>query len=274
MGKEALSKGTIYILLSLGAILMLLPFIWMLSTSLKASNEVMSMPPIWIPSEFQWDNYGRAAEVAPFGQYFINSIIVTILSTIGELLTTILAAYAFSRINFYGKGIVFAVLLGTMMVPGEVLLIPNFVTISNLGWIDSYEALIVPWIASIFSIFLLRQYFFSIPKELSYAAKVDGCSDFKFLWYIMVPLAKPALITIGLLKVIGSWNAFLWPLIVTNSQEMRTLPVGLSAFSTEAGIKYELLMAASSMVILPMLLLFFFMQKYIISGVARTGIKG
>lgn len=274
MGKEAFSKGTIYILLSLGAILMLLPFIWMLSTSLKASNEVMSMPPIWIPSEFQWDNYSRAAEVAPFGQYFINSIIVTILSTIGELLTTILAAYAFSRINFYGKGIVFAVLLGTMMVPGEVLLIPNFVTISNLGWIDSYEALIVPWIASIFSIFLLRQYFFSIPKELSYAAKVDGCSDFKFLWYIMVPLAKPALITIGLLKVIGSWNAFLWPLIVTNSQEMRTLPVGLSAFSTEAGIKYELLMAASSMVILPMLLLFFFMQKYIISGVARAGIKG
>ena len=274
MAKEALSKGMIYFLLTIGAILMLLPFVWMISTSLKASNEVMAMPPIWIPNEWQWENYSRAAEVAPFGQYFINSVIVTILTTIGELLTTILAAYAFSRINFYGKGVVFAVLLGTMMVPGEVLLIPNFVTISNLGWIDSYESLIVPWIASIFSIFLLRQYFFSVPKELSYAAKVDGCSDFRFLWYIMVPLAKPALITIGLLKVIGSWNAFLWPLIVTNSQEMRTLPVGLSAFTTEAGVKYELLMAASSMVILPMLILFFIMQKYIISGVARTGLKG
>ncbi|RLL47145.1 carbohydrate ABC transporter permease [Oceanobacillus piezotolerans] len=253
---------------------MLLPFVWMISTSLKSPSEVMAMPPVWIPSEWQWENYQTASEVAPFGRYFINSIIVTILSTIGELLTTILAAYAFSKINFYGKGIVFAVLLGTMMVPGEVLLIPNFVTVSNLGWLDSYEALIIPWIASIFSIFLLRQYFFSVPTELSYAAKVDGCSDFKFLWYVMVPLAKPALITIGLLKVIGSWNAFLWPLIVTNSQELRTLPVGLSAFTTEAGIKYELLMAASTMVILPMLILFFIMQKYIISGVARTGIKG
>lgn len=234
----------------------------------------MSMPPVWIPSELQWENYIRASEVAPFDRYFINSVIVTLLSTLGELITTILAAYAFSRIQFFGKGIVFSVLLGTMMVPGEVLLIPNFVTLSNLGWIDSYQALIVPWIASIFSIFLLRQFFLSVPKELSYAAKVDGCSDFKFLWYIMVPLAKPALITIALLKVINSWNAFLWPLIVTNSQEMRTLPVGLSAFTTEAGIKYELLMAASSMVILPMLILFFIMQKYIISGVARAGIKG
>nr|WP_318540041.1 carbohydrate ABC transporter permease [Terribacillus saccharophilus] len=274
MRKEALSKGTIYVLLSLGAILMLLPFVWMISTSLKAPNEVMAMPPVWIPSEWQFGNYSEASESAPFGTYFFNSIIVTVLTTIGELLTTILAAYAFSRINFYGKGIVFAVLLGTMMVPGEMLLIPNFVTVSNLGWIDSYEGLIVPWIASIFSIFLLRQYFFSVPQELSYAAKVDGCSDFKFLWYIMVPLAKPALITIALLKIIGSWNAFLWPLIVTNSQELRTLPVGLSAFTTEAGIKYELLMAASTMVILPMLLLFFVMQKYVISGVARSGLKG
>lgn len=274
MEKGALSKGTIYFLISLGAILMLLPFIWMISTSLKSSNEVMSMPPVWIPSELQWENYIQASEVAPFGRYFINSVIVTLLSTLGELITTILAAYAFSRIQFYGKSIVFSVLLGTMMVPSEVLLIPNFVTLSNLGWIDTYQALIIPWIASIFSIFLLRQYFLSVPTELSYAAKVDGCSDFKFLWYVMVPLAKPALITIALLKVINSWNAFLWPLIVTNSQELRTLPVGLSAFTTEAGIKYELLMAASSMVILPMIILFFIMQKYIISGVARAGIKG
>ncbi|MFS0562790.1 carbohydrate ABC transporter permease [Terribacillus sp. 179-K 1B1 HS] len=274
MRKEALSKGTIYVLLSLGSILMLLPFVWMISTSLKNPNEVMAMPPVWIPSEWQFGNYESASEAAPFGTYFFNSIVVTVLTTIGELLTTILAAYAFSRINFHGKGVVFAMLLGTMMVPGEMLLIPNFVTVSNLGWIDSYEGLIIPWIASIFSIFLLRQYFFSVPQELSYAAKVDGCSDFKFLWYVMVPLAKPALITIALLKIIGSWNAFLWPLIVTNSQELRTLPVGLSAFTTEAGIKYELLMAASTMVILPMLLLFFVMQKYVISGVARSGLKG
>ncbi|SDZ38679.1 multiple sugar transport system permease protein [Evansella caseinilytica] len=274
MAKEALSKGTIYLLLTLGAVFMVLPFLWMISSSLKSPNEVMAMPPVWIPSQLNWDNYSEALRIAPFDKYFINSVIVTVLSTIGELLTTILAAYAFARIYFYGREIVFAVLLGTMMVPSEVLLIPNFVTLSNLGWIDSYKALIIPWTASVFAIFLLRQFFFGVPKELSYAAKVDGCSEFRFLWYVMVPLAKPALITIALLKVINSWNAFLWPLIVTNSQEMRTLPVGLSAFTTEAGIKYELLMAASSMVVLPMLILFFIMQKYIVAGVARTGLKG
>ncbi len=234
----------------------------------------MAMPPVWIPSEFRWGNFGQALQMAPFGRYFINSVIVTVISTIGELITTILAAYAFSRMRFYGKEIVFAVLLGTMMVPGEVLLIPNFVTVANLGWIDSYQALIVPWIASIFSIFLLRQYFLGIPESLSYAAKIDGCSDFKFLWYIMVPIAKPALVTIALLKIIGSWNAFLWPLIVTNSTEMRTLPVGLTSFTTEAGTIYELFMAASTIVILPMLILFFIMQKHIIQGVARSGVKG
>ncbi|GAB2556615.1 carbohydrate ABC transporter permease [Gracilibacillus alcaliphilus] len=274
MIKSALTKTTIYFLLSVGAILMLLPFVWMLSTSLKAPNEVMTMPPVWIPSELNWSNFTEALSVAPFDTYFMNSVVVTVLSTIGELITTILAAYAFARINFYGKEVIFAVLLGTMMVPGEVLLIPNFVTLSNLGWIDTYQALIVPWIASVFAIFLLRQFFLGIPKELSFAAKVDGCSEFRFLWYVMVPLAKPALITVALLKVINSWNAFLWPLIVTNSQELRTLPVGLSAFTTEAGVKYELLMAASSMVVLPMIILFFIMQKHIIAGVSRTGLKG
>ncbi|UFT99274.1 carbohydrate ABC transporter permease [Radiobacillus kanasensis] len=272
--KAALSKGFIYLTLTLGSLLMLLPFIWMLGTSLKSSGEVMMMPPVWVPSDWKWENYATAWEMAPFARYTVNSFIVTILSTIGELLTTILAAYAFSRISFYGRDLVFAVLLGTMMVPGEVLLIPNFVTLSNLGWIDRYEALIIPWTASIFSIFLLRQFFLGIPKELSYAAKVDGCNNFRFLWTIMVPLAKPALITIALLKAIGSWNAFLWPLIVTQSKEMRTLPVGLTSFSTEAGTVYELLMAASTMIILPMIVLYLILQKYIIEGVARSGIKG
>ena len=274
MQKEALSKGFIYLLLILGSILMLLPFIWMISTSLKAANEVMIMPPQWIPTDIQWGNYIKAWFSAPFATYSVNSVIVLVASTIGELITTILAAYAFSRINFYGRDIIFSVLLGTMMVPGEVLLIPNFVTLSNLGWIDHYQALIVPWLASVFSIFLLRQFFLSIPKELSFAAKIDGCSDFRFLWSVMVPLAKPALITIAILKAIGSWNAFMWPLIVTSSESMRTLPVGLIAFSTDTGTKYELLMAASSMIIIPMIILYIVLQKYIIEGVARAGIKG
>ncbi|MBC5635311.1 carbohydrate ABC transporter permease [Ornithinibacillus sp. BX22] len=272
--KAALSKGFIYLILILGSFLMLLPFIWMLSTSLKTSGEVTAMPPVWIPDDPKWENYQDAWAIAPFLRYTMNSLIVTVLSTLGEVLTTILAAYAFSRINFWGRDVVFAVLLGTMMVPGEVLLIPNYVTLANLGWINQYEALIVPWLASIFSIFLLRQFFLGIPKELSYAAKIDGCRDFRFLWTIMVPLAKPAIITIVLLKAIGSWNAFLWPLIVTQSKEMRTLPVGLTSFSTEAGTVYELLMAASTMIILPMIILYLVLQKYIIEGVAKAGIKG
>ncbi|WP_165980736.1 carbohydrate ABC transporter permease [Macrococcus carouselicus] len=272
--RSGMSKGFMYLMLILGSILMLLPFIWMVSTSLKPSDEVMTMPPVWIPSEFRWDNYMTAFQKAPFARYLFNSIVVTVLSTIGELLTTILAAYAFSKLAFWGRDIVFSVLMATMMIPGEVLLIPNFVTLSNLGWIDRFEALIVPWTASIFSIFLLRQFFMSIPDELGYAARIDGCSNWNFLWRIMVPLAKPAIVTIVLLKIIGSWNAFLWPLVVTNSEEMRTLPVGLTAFTTEAGTNYELLMAASAMIILPMIILFIILQKYIIQGVARAGIKG
>ncbi|WP_235776345.1 carbohydrate ABC transporter permease [Robertmurraya massiliosenegalensis] len=272
--KGVFSKGFIYLILIVGSFLMLLPFIWMISTSLKSPGEVTALPPVWIPADLKWENYQEAWAIAPFLRYALNSVIVTVLSTIGELLTTILAAYAFSRVQFYGRDIIFAVLLGTMMVPGEVLLIPNYVTLANLGWIDQYEALIIPWLASIFSIFLLRQFFLGIPRELSYAAKIDGCRDFRFLWSIMVPLAKPALITIVLLKAIGSWNAFLWPLIVTQSKEMRTLPVGLTSFSTEAGTIYELLMAASTMIILPMIILYLILQKYIIEGVAKAGIKG
>ncbi|REB11023.1 carbohydrate ABC transporter permease [Sporosarcina sp. BI001-red] len=274
MQRAAFSKGFIYLVLIIGSVCMLLPFAWMFITSIKSPGEVMMMPPVWIPEDFKWENYKEAWSMAPFARYTINSIIVTVLSTLGELVTTILAAYAFSRMHFYGRDILFSILLGTMMVPGEVLLIPNYVTLSNLGWIDQYQALIIPWLASIFSIFLLRQFFLGIPQELSYAAKIDGCNNFRFLWTIMVPLAKPALITIVLLKAIGSWNSFLWPLIVTQSKEMRTLPVGLTSFSTEAGINYELLMAASTMIILPMIILYFCLQRYIIEGVAKAGIKG
>ncbi|ADU27897.1 carbohydrate ABC transporter permease [Ethanoligenens harbinense] len=274
MVKQALSKACIYFLLILGAILMLLPFVWMLSTSFKSPGDVMVMPPQWFPNPFQWWNYVTAWQSAPFPRYLLNSVIVTGLGTVGELVTTILAAYAFSNLKFYGRDILFALLLGTMMVPGEVLMIPNFVTIANLGWVDTYPGLIVPWCASIFSIFLLRQFFLAVPKELGYAARVDGCRNFRYLTAILLPMVKPALITILLLKVIGSWNDFLWPLIATNSDTMRTLPVGLTAFSTETGIHYELLMAASTMIILPMVVLFLILQKYVINGVARVGIKG
>ncbi|MBU5438817.1 carbohydrate ABC transporter permease [Tissierella sp. MSJ-40] len=274
MMKRIISKFTTYTILIIGALFILVPFIWMLSTSLKPYNEVLIMPPKFIPSKFMWENYRIALEAAPFKRYFLNSLFVTTMITMGEILTAILAAFAFSNLNFKGKDILFTVLMGTMMVPSEVLTIPNFVTLSKLKWIDTYKALIIPWCASIYSIFLLKQHFQSIPKELYYASKVDGCKDFKFLWTMIVPLSKPAIVTLTLLKVIGSWNSFMWPLIVTNSDKLRTLPVALSAFSNEVGTDYNILMAATNLIIIPIMILYIFLQKHIIVGISKSGIKG
>jgi len=217
--------------------------------------------------------------IAPFDRFFLNSILVTVIGTIGELLTTVLAAYAFSKMEFRGRDFLFALLIGTMMVPSEVLLIPNFVTMSNIpvlgvNLIDTIHAIYIPWLASVFSIFLVRQFFMTVPKQLSYAAKVDGCSEFRFLWHVMVPLAKPALITMALLSVINSWNAFTWPMLVTFTASTRTLPVGLAMFRNEAGTFFELIMAASVITVLPMVILFVILQKYVVEGVAKSGIKG
>ncbi len=267
-------KFVSYIILVLGAIFILIPFAWMILTSVKPSNEVLLMPPKWIPTKFLWENYIKAYKAAPFRQYFFNSVFVAACVTAGDIITTILAAFAFSNISFKFKHIVFIAMVATMMVPSEILIIPNYVTLSEFGWINSYKALILPWCASIFSIFLLRQQFSSIPDAYYKAAKVDGCSDFRYLFTIMVPMSIPTLMSIGILKLINSWNSYMWPLIVTNTTEMRTLPVALAAFSTEAGTKYNLLMAFSVMIVAPILIMYFFTQKYIIKGVSKTGLKG
>ena len=264
----------IYIFIVLGALSMLLPFFWMLSTSLKTPGEAVAMPPVWIPKVFQFENFKKALSMAPFGRYFMNSLFVTIISAIGELLTTILAAYAFARLEFYGKNLLFILLISTMMVPGELLTIPNFVTLSNLELINTYAALFLPFLANVFSIYILQEAFEAVPDEIYYAAKVDGCSDWRYLWTVMVPLAKSSIVSILILGIIGSWNSFMWPLIVTTDQSMRTLPVGLQAFTTEAGTQYELLMAASTIVVIPMVIIYLFLQKYIIEGLASGGSKG
>lgn len=263
-----------YIVLTLGAVTMILPFFWMVMTSVKTPAQAVAMPPVWIPRPFQLENYLEALEVAPFDTYFINSVIITSLSTIGELITSILAAFAFARLKFWGKDILFLILIGTMMVPGELMTIPNYLTISRMGLINTYAAMILPFLASIFSVFMLKQNFESVPNELYYAAKVDGSSDFMFLLTVMLPLAKSAVVAVTILKIIGSWNSFMWPLIVTNERAMRPLPVGLQAFTTEAGTRYHLLMAASTIVVAPMIIVYFFLQRYIIMGVSRTGLKG
>jgi multiple sugar transport system permease protein len=273
VAQQRVYRLSLYVLLFAGCAIMLLPFFWMVTTSFKTEAEALRVPPQWIPTSFMWQNYIKAWNAAPFGRYFFNSFFMAITTTVGEVFTTILAAYAFAKMTFFGKNALFAILLGTLMIPGQMLLLPNYVTIARLGWLDQYEALIIPWLVSVFGIFLLRQFFRSVPDELRDAARIDGCSRFRFLFTIMVPLSKPAIFTVALFKFLGSWNSFTWVLIMTNKATMRTVPVGLQVFSSEIGTAYEQLMAASVLAIIPVLVLFFFTQKQFIQGVARTGIK-
>ena len=218
-------------------------------------------------------NYVQAWQAAPFGRYFFNSAFAAIIQVFAGLLVASMAAFALARIPFWGRGVVFMLIIGTLMVPGEVLLIPNYVLLARLDWINTYYALIVPFIASAFGIFLLRQFFITLPQELFDAARMDGASWFVQLWQIAVPLALPGLLTYALFAFLGAWNALLWPLIVTNSESMRTIQVGLMFFVEEAGTEYGQMMAASTVAILPIIIGFFFVQKQFIQGIARSGLK-
>jgi len=220
-----------------------------------------------------FQNYVLAWQSAPFGRYYVNTVFIAVVTTILEIIISAMAAYAFSWMKFPGRDLLFSIFLATMMVPGEVLLVPNFITITKFGWIDTYYALIIPWVVSVFSIFLMRQHFMSLPGELFDAAKIDGCSHWRYLWQIVIPLSKPVVITTALLKFVGSWNSFLWVLIVTNDPKYRTLTVGLQAFSSDVGTLYNMLMAAATFSILPVVIIFLFTQKYFVKGIARTGLK-
>lgn len=273
IGKKFL-KGAAYVILIVGVLWVILPFIWMILTAFKPAKEVLSMPPKWIPSSWQWQNFSDALKSVPFRTYLFNSLFVAVCVTLGEIFTTILAAYAFVYIPFKFKNVLFIILVATMMVPSDILMIPNYVTLSNLGWINSYKALVLPWCASIFSIFLLRQQFSGVPSSYYKSAKMDGCSDLRYLFTILVPMSMPTIVSIGILKFISCWNSYMWPLIVTNSKDMRTLPVALAVFSTEAGTRYHILMAFSLMMVAPIIILYIFMQKYIIKGISKSGLKG
>lgn len=263
-----------YFMLIIFAIITVFPFYWMIASSLKTSFEVIQTPPTMIPETAMWGNYAKAFEMAPFGRYFINTIIVTGLSIVFTVTIAIISAFAFSHLKFKGKDLIFSLFLATMMIPGEVLIVTNFKTISNLGWIDTYQALFIPFIANVLYIYMLREFFLKIPIQLYYAAKVDGASDWKFLWRIVVPMAKPSIITICILVGINSWNAFLWPLLVTNNENMRVLANGLTSFQSEAGNQYELLMAASTIITLPIMVAYVFLHKKIMNGISIGGTKG
>lgn len=267
-------KAAAFILLAIGAVPMFFPFFWMFISSVKTAAGVNTTPPTFWPSVWSFDNYAYAFRTAPFGTYFLNSVIVSTANVGLTAFTTILAAFAFSRLHFPGRDLLFALLLSLMMIPFEMLVITNYTTIANLRLIDTLSAMIIPFTSSIFYTFILRNFFLSIPDSLYRSARIDGAGNWKYLWRIMVPIARPALVTIILLNAIASWNSFLWPLLVTNTTHNRTLPFGLYAFITESGIRYELLMAASAIVVLPMMLLFLFMRRNIVTSVAHGGIKG
>ncbi len=263
-----------YFTILFGAIIMILPFFWMIVSSLKSASEVNSIPPTFWPKNPVFENYIYAFDKAPFAIYFMNSTIVTICSVGITMFTTILASFAFSRLKFPGRDVLFACLLSLMMIPFEMLIITNYSTIISLGLEDTLIALIIPFTSSIFYTYILRNFFLSIPDNLYYSARVDGSGNWRYLWRIMVPIAKPSLITIALLNAIICWNSFLWPVIATNSTNSRTLPFGLYAFMTSSGIRYERLMAGATIVVLPMIILFIFCRKHIVTGVSQGGIKG
>ncbi len=270
---RALLMGVTYIILSVGAVSMLLPFAWMISTSLKAGSEIFLWPPRWIPSVIRWDNYATAWNSAPWGRYFLNTLFVATTVTALTLLVCSLAAYSFARLRFPGRDLFFLALLGTMMIPGQVTIIPNFVIVKRLGWYNNYWGLIIPEAGGAFGVFLLRQYFLSIPFELEDAARIDGASRLRIIFSIILPLSRPALSVLTLFSFMGSWNAFLWPLIITNTDLLRVVQIGLAVFRMEESTQYHLLMAASTYVVLPVIILFLLVQKQFIQGIQLTGMK-
>lgn len=263
-----------YFLLVIFAIITVFPFYWMISSSLKSGFEVIQTPPTMLPENVMWSNYSTAFSMAPFGRYFINTIIVTVLSIVSTVVISILSAFAFSHLEFKGRDLIFSIFIASMMIPGEVLIVNNFKTISNLGMIDTYTSLFIPYAASVLYIYMLREFFLTVPKPLYYAAKIDGAGDWKFLWKVLVPIAKPSIITISILVGINSWNAFLWPLLVTNNENMRVLATGLTAFQSDAGNQYELLMAASSIITVPIVGVYVLLHKKIMNGISLGGTKG
>ncbi len=271
-----LGKTGTYAFLLIMALIILFPFYWMIISSLKTLPEYRQAIPTFWPREIMWGNYSKAFTTANLGNLFMNTLYVGLVSTVASLVITVLSAFAFARLEFKGKETLFGALLATMMIPGELFTITNYITVNNLGWMHTFTALIVPFLVSVFYIYLLRQNFMQIPNELYLAAKVDGTSDIKYLWKVMIPLALPTLISITILKMMGAWNSYIWPKLVANDPAHQMITNGLrNAFTDTTGqANYPVQMAAVALVSAPLFLVFLFLRKYIMQGVSRSGIKG
>ena len=264
-----------YGVLGVAAIFAGIPFFWMVTSAFKPPDEILVYPPKWIPIEIRWQNFVDAWNEAPFGRYYINSVLVGIIQTSLEIIVGVTGAYAFARLKVPGRELIFALVLGTLMIPNDVTLIPNYVTLASLGWINTFMGIILPSLAGAFSIFLLRQHMMSLPEELFDAAKMDGAHHGHMLRYIAIPLSVPIIVTLALLNFVSAWNAYLWPLIVTNTDNMRTLPIGLKLMRDgEQGDPWHLLMAASTFIVVPVILLFLFFQRFFVKGITAGAVKG
>ena len=274
--RKLLVRVGIYVFLGTMALIVLFPFYFMIISSLKTLEEYrLSVPTLW-PKQFVFGNYVEAFTTANLGRLFLNTLFVGVVCTVVSLVITVLTAFAFARLEFKGKSVLFGVMLATMMIPGELFTITNYMTVSELDWLKTFRVLIIPFLVSVFYIYLLRQTFMQIPKELYLASKVDGTSDIKYLWKVMVPLAKPTLISIAILQMMGSWNSYIWPRLVANDEAHRLITNGLrNAFTATTGdVNYPVQMAGVTIVSVPIFLLFIFLRKYIMAGVSRSGIKG
>ncbi|GBF16804.1 L-arabinose transport system permease protein AraQ [Rhodococcus sp. Br-6] len=255
-------------------LLFLIPFFWMFSSAFKPEDEIYRWPLQWIPTELVLDHFRRAWDAVPFGQFFANSMIVTAVGALLKVILAVFSAYAFAFLRFPFKKVIFLAVLGALMVPGHVTLLINYITIGNLGLIDTYAGIFLPGLASAFGTFLLRQHFLALPKEVLEAAELDGCGHLRRLTHFVLPMAKPAVVTVALIAVIDEWNDFIWPLLVTNSVQMRTLPIGLMFLKETEGVdQWGPIMAGTVLVVLPMLLLFLFAQRYITAGLAGATVK-
>ena len=263
-----------YIILAVGAVFMIIPFLWMVLTSFKTYRETVKLPIQWFPAEWNFDNYVEVLKQLDFLRYYRNTILVTVTTLVAMTLIASLAAYAFARMEFPGKNVIFALLLVVYMVPPQMTMIPKYMMITKLGWVDTLAGIVVPNIFSVYTMFMLRQFFVSVPKELDEAAKLDGCSFFGIFWRVDLPLIRNGLIAITVLNLLWSWNDLLWPLIATSTDKMRVLSVALATRNNSDGSQFQLLMAAGVLAVLPMLVIYAICQEYFMDGIMSSGVKG
>lgn len=266
-------KLLLYLVVLAVAFSMLLPFLWMLSTAFKQPAQILALPPIWIPRPITFDNFVQLMKAVPFGRFFLNSAINSAVLTSSQLFLCALTGYAFAKLPFPGRNWLFMLIVSSMMVPGAVTLIPAFLVVVKVGWVDTWWGLLVPRMATVFGVFFMRQFFMNLPDDYSDAARIDGASEFGTFWRIMIPLCKPALATLGTFAFIGTWNDFVWPLVVVNSERLKTLPLGFAVLGGHYGFHFEWTMAAAVLTILPVLMVFMALQEYVIRGIALTGLR-